>query len=171
MCYERKIPLEWRPGKANLGANMNAAMRMGEGDFVYLQQDDWCLTDHLDLSDAADLLDEHRDLDLVRFNWPTDPRMLPTFEGDVNGWPKIDVTGRWPYGDDPHLRRRDFMDKWRWYYDKGAHGTASADLMQALVRGNAHIVVSDKPYFQHVGYVSAVVDDVRSGAGRRAEMA
>lgn len=171
LCRDLRINLKWRTELANLGANMNAAMAMGSGEYVYLQQDDWVLQHPLDLSPGADLLRRHPEIDIVRYNWPTSPDMEPTFCGDIEGWRLIDVNGPWPYGDDPHLRRRDFMDKWGWYYDKGKHGTASGALMRDLVKGGAKIVVADKPYYKHVGYVSAVVGDERSGAGRRAETA
>lgn len=170
LCDSWCTSIHWRTLAANLGGNMNAAMAMGSGEFVFLQQDDWVLQHPLDLSPGADLLRRHPEIDIVRYNWPTAPGMEPTFSGDIEGWRLIDVQGKWPYGDDPHLRRRDFMDKWGWYYDKGKHGTASGALMRKLVLGNAKIVVADKPYYKHIGYVSAVVDDVRSGKGRRAEV-
>jgi hypothetical protein len=169
LCDQYAIELKWRIGPANLGANMNATMAMGSGELVYLQQDDWVLQERLDLSAGGRLLLDNPDVDIVRYNWPTAPGMEPTFCGDIKGWRLIDVQGPWPYGDDPHLRRRNFMDMWGWYYDKGKHGTASSALMRKLVLGNAKIVVADKPYYKHIGYVSAVVDDVRSGRGRRAE--
>lgn len=171
LCHQYAIELKWREGRANLGANMNSAMAMGSGELVYLQQDDWVLQERLDLSAGACLLLSCRDIDIVRYNWPTAPGMEPTLAQTFidEGWRMIDVNGKWPYGDDPHLRRRDFMGKWGWYYDKGKHGTASGSLMRKLVAGNAVILVVDKPYYKHIGYVSAVIGDVRSGAGRRAE--
>lgn len=169
LCQTHGIAMQWRDAPANLGANMNAAMAMGSGELVYLQQDDWRLNAPLDLSPGADLLYRHRDLDLVRYCWPDNDRMRPTFRDDIEGWRLIDLRGKWPYGDDPHLRRRDFMDKWGWYYDRGKHGTASGALMHKLVRRGAKIVVADRCYYQHCGYASAVIDDVRAGRNRRKE--
>jgi hypothetical protein len=212
------VTWQWHDAPANLGANHNAAMRMGSGEFVYLQQDDWWLgtkrkgaesdddyrirlaqqgltcvpgEDHpevkrkepesedayrirleqyrLDLSPGAALLARHKKLDIVRYSWPVAPGMHPTCDGDVEGWRKVDVKGPWPYGDDPHLRRRDFMDKWGWYYDGGKHGTASGGLMGTLVKRRGQIVLADKVYYQHIGYASAVLGDVRSGKNRRYE--
>jgi hypothetical protein len=167
LCREYDVELEWRGPNANLGANMNAAMRMGAGRFVYLQQDDWRLEKPLDLAKGAALLVKHDTLDIVRYSWPQAPHMAPSFRGTVDGWPKIDVTGNWPYGDDPHLRRRDFMARWGWYFDKGPHGSASGTLMGNLVKGKADIVVADKCYYHHFGYVSANVIDPRGGNDRR----
>jgi len=170
LCRARGVILNYRHGPANLGANMNAAMRMGSGDFVFIQQDDWVLGHPLDLSPGADLLAAHPEIDIVRYNWPGGS-MSPTFAGAIDGWPLIDNRGRWPYGDDPHLRRRDFMEKWGWYYDKGLHGTASATLMGKLIAGKAKIVTADQRYYSHCGYTSANIIDSRPGRGRRAETA
>lgn len=159
----------WREKPANLGGNMNDAIAMGDGEFVYLQQDDWRLDHPLDLSPGAHLLATHKHLDIVRYSWPEAPNMLPTFNGNLDGWRRIAMRGNWPYGDDPHLRRRDFMEKWGWYYDQGKHGTASIELTGTLRKGDASIVVADKNYYQNIGYASAVLDDVRAGRNRRYE--
>ncbi len=169
LCQTYGIELKWRDAKANLGANMNAAMRMGSGEFVYLQQDDWWLRAPLDLSLGADLLWRHRDLDIVRYCWPQADYMLPTLKPGPEGWRLIDPKGKWPYGDDPHLRRRDFMDQWGWYFEGGGHGSASGALMKKLAQGNSQSVVADKVYYEHKGRVSAVLGDVRSGKDRRYE--
>lgn len=178
LCGDLRIELQWREAPANLGANMNAAMRMGSGDLIFLQQDDWCPIEPFDLSFGAQCLLERgfapTSVDIVRYSWPLDPSMAPTFGqcgfrhlSDI--WKRFSMSGNWPYGDDPHLRRRDFMDRWKWYLEGGLHGTASADLMQTLRDGNALILAAEKVYYQHIGYASAVVGDVRSGANRRYE--
>jgi hypothetical protein len=146
---------------------MNAAMAMGQGDFVYLQQDDWRLEYPLDISPGASLLQRFPKVDLIRYSYPSGPDMMPTFYRSTGGWRKIDVKGRWPYGDDPHLRRRDFMSKWGWYIEGGAHGSASGGLMKKLVRGKAFIVAADKSYYRHFGYKSANIVDPRGGNERR----
>ena len=170
LCKSHGITLAWRDARANLGANMNAAMRMGSGEFVYLQQDDWLLRYPLDISPGANLLTRHLELDMVRYSWPDGDDMRPTFVDGPEGWRKIDPKGKWPYGDDPHLRRRDFMDQWGWYREGGGHGTASSGLMKTMARGSARIVAADRAYYEHHGFVSAVLGDVRSGANRRYQL-
>ncbi len=169
LCDRFNVELQWHEAPANLGANMNAAMRMGTGEFILLQQDDWLLKYPLDLSLGADLLERYNQLDIVRYCWPDNDQMRPTYNGELDGWRTIDPKGKWPYGDDPHLRRRDFMDRWRWYKEGGGHGTASGSVMHMMAKGGALSVVADKVYYAHQGYVSAVLDDRRSGAGRREE--
>jgi hypothetical protein len=169
LCEHYGVVLQWRGEPANLGANMNAAMRMGNGEFIYLQQDDWLLREPLDLSPGADLLEKYNQLDIVRYCWPDSDRMRPTYNGELDGWRTIDPKGKWPYGDDPHLRRRDFMDRWRWYKEGGGHGSASGSVMEMMAAGGALSVVADKVYYAHHGRVSAVLNDNRSGANRRYE--
>lgn len=169
LCEHYGIVLDWRQGPANLGANMNAAMKMGTGDFIYLQQDDWLLREPFDLSPGADLLEKYYQLDIVRYSWPDDDAMRPTFNGTLDGWRTIDPKGKWPYGDDPHLRRRDFMERWCWYKEGGGHGSASGSVMKAMAAGGAISVVADKVYYEHHGRVSAVLGDHRTGAVRRYE--
>lgn len=161
ICDENDITLTWREEPANLGANMNAAIAMCMAPTILLQQDDWRLKHPLDLSDGADFLMEHREVDLLRYNWPLDPHMMPTFIEQPGGWRRIDVRGKWPYGDDPHLRRQDFMWKHGWYYEGGGHGSASGTLMKWLVKRNAVIAAADKPYYGHGGPVSSVLNDKR----------
>jgi hypothetical protein len=169
LCEKRHVELQWRAGPANLGANMNAAMRMGEGEFILLQQDDWLLLEPLDLSPGADLLEKHKAIDIVRYCWPDNDRMRPTYNGELDGWRTIDPKGKWPYGDDPHLRRRDFMEKWKWYLEGGGHGSASGDLMRLMANSNALSVVADKVYYAHHGRVSAVINGPRDREKRRDE--
>jgi len=166
LCDEYDISLSWRAETANLGANMNAAMAMCTAPMILLQQDDWRLAYPLDLSPGADFLAEAHTVDLLRYSWPEDPAMLPTIEDrrggwENGGWRQIDIDGKWPYGDDPHLRRRDFMHKFGWYYEGGGHGTASSTLMRFLVKQRATIAAVDKVHFKHCGPVSSVINDAR----------
>jgi hypothetical protein len=161
-CLDNDIHLVWRHAPANLGANMNAALALCSAPTIHLQQDDWLLLKPLDLSPGADFLVAHPETDLLRYSWPDNDAMRPTFMDDPSGWRRIDVTGRWPYGDDPHLRPRGFMDKWGWYLEGGVHGTASATLMRKLVQGKADIRVADQCYYVHGGPVSSVINDRRN---------
>lgn len=164
ICQEHGIRLAWRSGPANLGANMNSALCMGESPTVLLVQDDWLLLRPCDLSPGVEFM-EAGGADLLRYSFPDVEGMRPTFMEHEDGWLRIDLNGLWPYGDDPHLRRRGFMRDWAWYIEGGGHGSASATLMNHLRLGGADIAVADQwSYFRHIGDVTAVLDDKR---GRR----
>jgi hypothetical protein len=161
-CQCQDIELHWRSARANLGANMNAALRLGNSPTVLLVQDDWLLLRDLDLSPGVEFM-ERGGADLLRYSFPDIDTMRPMFYEQGDGWLRIDLTSTWIYGDDPHLRRRDFMDTWGWYLEGGGHGMASATLMQTLRCLCADIAVADRAsYFRHFGDVTAVLDDKRN---------
>ncbi len=166
VCSEYGITLAWRDENPNLGANMNAAIKMCSAELIYVQQDDWRLLDHVDLSPGADYLMAHRDVDLLRYSWPDNDRMRPAFLDTEDGFRHIDLRSTWLYGDDPHLRRRDFMDKWGWYLEGGHHASASSTLMTKLRRGRARIAVADKCYYGHFAQISAYPNETRPGRKR-----
>jgi len=166
LCNDYDITLVWRDAPANLGANSNHVLAMCSAPTILYQQADWLLRYPLDLSPGSDFMVENPDVDLLRYSWPEDPKMLPTIEdrggGWANGgWRQIDINGMWPYGDDPHLRRRDFFWKHGWYFEGGRHGTASGTMMRWLVKHRAVIAAADKCYYSHFGAVSAVLNDHR----------
>lgn len=165
-CMTHGITLSWRHAKPNLGANMNAALRLCSADLIYLHQDDWRLLYPLDLSPGASFLSAHSEVDLLRYSWPDNDRMRPTFIDRPDGFRQVDVHGKWPYGDDPHLRRRDFMDKWGWYLEGGPHASASAQFMTLLKQQEANIRVADRCYYQHFGQISSYPNEPRQGRKR-----
>ena len=161
-CFEQEIELRWRHGQANLGANMNAALRLGESDTIFLVQDDWLLLRDLDLSDGVDFMEAGK-ADLLRYYFPDVDHMRPTFyEHEDDGWLRIHHDSTWLYGDDPHLRRRDFMGTFGWYFEGGGHASASATMMRHLRVLQADIAVAHPiSCFRHFGDVTAVLDDQR----------
>ena len=166
-CEEHGINLHWRDAKPNLGANMNNAIRLCSAPLILVQQDDWILDHPLDLSPGADFITGRRSVDLLRYCWPDNDRMRPTFIDQPDGWRRIDMRGRWPYGDEPHLQRQDFVTKWGKFLEGGHHASASSALMAKLRRGNANIRVADKNYYHHFGQISSYPRDQESRKGRR----
>lgn len=152
-CRANCIPLTWHDGPASLGAGMNAALRVTTANLIFLVQDDYELVAPLDLSPGATLLTEHHDVDLVRYSFPVN--LGCRFDGEINGWRKFDLAAPWPYGDEPALRRRDFMDRHGWYTE-GIGQAAEGDMLFRLMANKAVIVAADKPYFGNFGAVSAV---------------
>ena len=78
-CKEHDIELTWRDAKPNLGANMNAALKLCTGLTIWTQQDDWLLLEPVDVSDGIDFILEHEDVAILRYSWPNVPRMMPIF--------------------------------------------------------------------------------------------
>jgi len=166
-CEMAGIALQWRDAEPNLGANMNAAIRMCTAPLIFVQQDDWCLDHPLDLSPGAEFLMQHEEVDLLRYCWPDNDRMRPTFIDQPDGYRRIDMRGRWPYGDEPHMQRRDFVTKWGEFLEGGGHASASYALTQKLRAGNANIRVADKNYYHHFGQISSYPRAVEKREGRR----
>ncbi len=155
LCKRECVELHWREAKPNLGANMNAAIRLCTSPIIMVQQDDWMLKEDLDISPGAEFMLAHSEIDLLRYSWPDVDFMRPKFRDRGDGWNDVHIGSEWLYGDDPHLRRQDFMEKWGWYLEGGPHASASADLMGKLRRGDARLVASQKCYFQHFGQISS----------------
>ena len=155
VCSACGIELLWRPGFPDLGANQNAAIRLLDTDYILLVQDDRPLVYPLDLSPWAKLMEADKRIDIIRFEWPEDGR--PTFEDDPSGLRRFKL-GKWHYGDGPHLRRRDFMDKHGWYAEgESYHARPEHKMSARLTRDNAVILAADKVYFGNIGEVTAVI--------------
>lgn len=164
LCQMHDVSLSWREGAANLGNNMNAALRLCTADLILLVQDDYLLLKPLNLSLGATLLETTPSLDLVRYAWPPgvnritgQPRCLLRDHSD--GWRRA-VDGR-IYGDDPHLRRRSFMNRFGWYLENAAHALSEGNYYLRLLALKANVAVADCPYFGHLGRVPAVMNDRR----------
>jgi hypothetical protein len=170
-CNDHRIALTWREGKANLGANLNAALKLALApDFILLLQDDWLLTETQDLSYYADFLDDNPAFALVRFGWPEVPagderaRWIQK-GGQVAGssphapviW--LDPMSTYFYGDQPHLRRRSFATEFGWYKEGGDTGEPEVDLTDRLQRERWQIGLSDRVLFHHIGEHTSVRSD------------
>jgi len=154
LCAAEGIRLSYRNGPASVGANMNAAMRLGMAPYVFLVQDDFELARPCDLSPGVRLLAEHAEVDLVRYSWPAH---LVRYSGEIAGFRILDINGPWPYGDDPQLRRRSFTQKWGQLLEGGPHGVNEPDMCRRFVARKAVVAVADeRPFFGHKGAVSSV---------------
>ncbi len=154
-CRQESIRLTWHEGPASLGAGMNAAVASTAAPLVFLVQDDFELREPLDLAPGATLLLSRPEVDLVRYSYPQHLGCKFVEGGEIDGFRRFDLHGPWPYGDEPHLRRRDFTKKFGTYKEDIGH-QAEGDMLWRLVRMGAVIVAADHPYFGHVGAISAV---------------
>ena len=156
ICDDERIPLTFREGKASLGAAMNSAMKVSSAPLSLVVQDDFELLAPLDLSDGADFMLEHDDVDLLRYSYFTHPEQGTQFKGAIGKWRQVDIDGMWPYGDDPAMRRADFVRKVGWYLEGDRHGASESDMLLRLVASRAVICAGDRSYFGHFGQVASV---------------
>ncbi len=159
LCEQQGIELHWRDGKAGLGENMNAALRLCSAPVIFVVQDDFYLNHKLDLSPGADFMSKRADVDMLRYSWPGDERV--TLVDCMDGWRRFQLDGGWPYGDDPHMVRLDFTKRWGHYLEGVPHGVSESDMLHRLKTGNANIAAADRLYFGHGGAITAVIHDHR----------
>lgn len=171
-CLQNGIALHWRTGKASLGAGMNAAVKLCTSPAYVVCQDDYHLEAQLDLSAPVDFMLRHREIDLLRLGYFTDRVNGTQFIGEIEpGFREIDMTCKWPYGDEPHMRRQDFVPWWGEYTEGGLHGKSERDMLAKLVRGSGRLAAMDRSYFGHIGAVAAVPEsqDYRNRAIKRSD--
>lgn len=161
LCKERDISLSWRDGPASLGSNMNAALRLCMAPVVFLVQDDWLLLEPLDIAEGAEYIVANHDVDLIRYSWPGH---MTAFAGQRDGWQIVDGTQHWSYGDDPQLRRPDFIQRFGQYYEGGDHGVSENDMLARLRRDKATILAAQKNYFATIGEIASVINEKRERA-------
>lgn len=155
LCNDVHMPLYWHDGPASLGAGMNAALRACTSDLVLLVQDDYILTEPLDLSPGADALLADPLIDMIRYRYYIGPPYSTQFEGERCGFRCVKMDGPWPYGDDPHLRHVRMMQRHGWYVEGVGHAS-EGEMLHRLKHQDAHILAADRLYFEHIGSVSAV---------------
>ncbi len=154
VCQACQINLAYRVGlPASVGANINAALRMGDADLILLVQDDFDLLYPLDLSDGANFLNATPSVDLLRYSWKAGRQSL---YDHPDGWRRVHLAGPWPYGDNPFLCRRDFLAKWGPYREGGEHGISEIEMCQRMIDGDAEIAAADRIYFEQAAGVSSV---------------
>ena len=166
LCSEHDVAIVHRTAKPSLGGNMNHALDRCESDLILLVQEDCILLRPLDLEPDIDLMIEHPEIEMIRFEWATDPNRTvlgPTIE---YAWRCL-LPVRRIYSDRPHLQRRTHRDKWGRYTEGGPHGSSESEMDRVMREGKALVLIPDKPYFQHIGSLSALPDDSRSWKEKR----
>jgi len=168
ICKKEGIILRWHPAPAGLGRNMNFAMDTATSPTYFMVQDDWEMIHPCDISLGASFLEANQDVCMIRYSWPSD---WPTFIPMEDGWRRIDINGKWPYGDDPSLKRHDFTKKYGRFVEDCPHGVSEGRMLHNLVRRKADIRANDVCCFGHMGLISAIpdADDPRGYPPRRTE--
>ena len=161
LCRQRGIALTWRDAPASLGGNMNAALRLCTAPVIFLVQDDWLLLEPLNIGPGADYIAQHSDVDLIRYSWPGH---MTRFLDARDGWLTVDGSFQFSYGDDPQLRRPDFVSRFGEYLEGGPHGVSEGDMLYRLRKRRATILAAPKNYFATIGEVASVIDEKRERA-------
>lgn len=163
LCTVAGINLDYRDGNADLGANMNAALRMGDAPWELLVQDDFALIEPLDISEGIAFLDSHPGFAAVRYHYGLN---TTKFTGDVDGFRVVDINGPWPFSDSCQLRRRTFASAYGEYAESTekrpvVHGGSESDMCSRLRASGANIAASPRPMFKHIGKTRAEYRDHR----------
>ena len=170
ICQSAGIGLEWRNSTADLGANMNAALRMGSAPYQLLVQDDFKLVESLDLTDGIVFLESHADFAAVRYHYGLN---TTRFTEEIDGFRVVDMTGPWPFSDSCQLRRRTFSSQYGEYLESSeshpvVHGGSESRMCGVLRDSGAKVAASRKPVFKHIGITRAEYRDHRKS--RRGEV-
>lgn len=105
-CNDRGARLIWHKGEPNLGSHLNFAFGECPSDLRFYVQDDWLLKVPIDIGPGADLLESDADIAMVRY-YASHCRfadMDDQWSTTVYGTPS-------PYGDNPLLAHRRWLDK------------------------------------------------------------
>lgn len=158
ICRVEDVALRWRAGGADLGANMNAALRMGSAPWQLLVQDDFQLMNPLDISEGVRFLTEHPDFAAVRYHWGL---YSTQFTGELGGFKVVNIDGPWPFSDAGQLRRRSFSTTYGEYLEGVVHGGSESAMCGVLKAARVKIAASPKPAFKHIGITRAEFRDHR----------
>lgn len=111
ICRDMGIECRWRAKSPSLGGNQNDALMMGYGDFILLTQDDWEWQQPVDISRDCEFLDKGHQFAFVRYAtfYTEFDAGLPRDDG--TSICSVKMSGPYPYGDQPHLRRKDFATR------------------------------------------------------------
>jgi hypothetical protein len=164
-CESNQIPLTYSDKPASLGSGMNLAQAKIQTKYGMIIQDDWYLKEPIDLCEGVDFMEENPDADLLRYCWPGIDRV--NVISDNRRFRKLDIKGSWPYGDDPHIRRFDFRDKFGWYKEGPPHGISESNMKKVLIEKDAKVFITDEIYFEHCGKVTACLNDIRNRTYKR----
>jgi hypothetical protein len=163
-CESRNIPLAFREGKADLGSAMNFANRASQTKYTMILQDDFYLERPIDLSEGIRTLEDNPNIDFIRYSYPAH---LVSFKGSFHSWRILDEQKDWPYGDDPHLRRSTFAQKFGHYKEQERHGASESHMAHSVKVNKATILTTEEPMFGHYGNTPSVIREWRTDRPKR----
>lgn len=115
-CAEYEATPHWRGKLPSLAGNMNDALMLGHGDYILLTQDDWPWQGRVDIAGDCDVLERNTEFSFIRYaTFYTELKDGVHFQVSnkfgVQFLCPVNMSGPYPYGDQPHLRRKDFATR------------------------------------------------------------
>lgn len=111
LCSEYGATLVVNNGPPNLGRNLNNLHSNTSSPWVLYVQDDFVLMEDFDLDYDVAVMKQHKGIDMIRYEWRKISRSnLKQAKEDATIWYLSPSEPRF-YSDNPHLRRRSWMDR------------------------------------------------------------
>ncbi len=151
VAYDFAVELFWRDAPANLGAAMNSALRMGDSEFLLMVQDDWELTEPLDVTESVAFLDHHPDFTAIRYQFVDSMRLID----HLDGFQVVDMSQTWPFLDSPRLQQRSMVVEYGEQVEGLKHCAAEHRYGRYIARLGAKIAAYPRSVFRHLGTESA----------------
>ncbi len=161
LCGQFGVAFYGNDGSPSMGANQNNVMQIAvhdlAADYVLIHVDDCYAVEPIDLSDDVDFLDQHPEIDILRYHWSGRPGACPTFHERPDGYMQVDPTSKWFYDDSPHIRRANHTDKFDWQLTlpPASAGAIERNTNDRLRARGANIIATPRLRFSKGGVVSA----------------
>jgi glycosyltransferase involved in cell wall biosynthesis len=157
-----------------LGHNQNKGIRAAKGDYVLHLQDDWECRGPSDFIEAGiELLEERPDVGLVRYY--DEPKNIP-FKRHISATGRVSAIfqskdlatqGHFGYSDTPHLKRRNFHERFGSYAEGVSMTAMEIEMREAFAaQGDVHVgFLSGYAEWRHLGGGQS-----RNPSGKRAKL-
>lgn len=139
-----------QPEAPNLGRNLNNLQRNTQNPFILYVQDDFELERYLDIGPDVDLMIQELRIDMIRYTWrKIDPSEYVISEYRPNLL-KLNFTCPHLYSDNPHLRRREWLDITGPYTTKD-NASCENSMRASAVKHKMVVLLSPEQPFRHSG--------------------
>lgn len=150
VCTEYNANLVINDDLPNLGRNLNNLHQNTQNPWVLYIQDDFQLDLPLDIGPDVQIMKKNSSIDMVRYTWrKIEPHEYKTSTYDPSLL-LLNPSSRHLYSDNPHLRRRDWLER------TGPYSTLDNSACENQMNDTArkrkmHVLLKDKQPFRHSG--------------------
>lgn len=110
-CEEHGIKLVWHKGKPSLPANFENLLNACAAPYFFYMQEDWLADVPIDLEHGVKLLQEHHDVNILRYRWVG--KRVNWGEPLDDLFCRIKTDSEWYYAHNPYLANRAAIDRLR----------------------------------------------------------